>query len=83
MPRLYAAPAPGVELLQRQQVRLGQVVDVDVVADAGAVRRRVVGAEDLDVRPLPERHLEDERDQVRLRVVVLADACRRRRPRRR
>ena len=45
-------PLARLELLQRQQVGLGQVVHVDVVADAGAVGRRVVGAEDLDVRPL-------------------------------
>ena len=31
-------------------MRVGQVADVDVVADAGAVGRRVVGAEDLDMR---------------------------------
>ena len=71
------------DLLQREDVRGGQVIDVDVVADAGAVGRRVVGAEDLDVRALAERGLEDERDQVRFGVVVLADGAVRRRRRRR
>ncbi len=59
--------------VQGQQVRVGQVRDVDVVADAGAVRGRVVVAVDRDVLALPERGLEDQRDQVRLRVVPLAE----------
>src|SRR5262249_25160750 len=56
-----------------QQMRLGQVIDVYVIADAGAVRRRVVGAEDFDGRALAHRGLNHQRDQVRLGVVVLAD----------
>ena len=51
----------------------GQVVDVDVVADAGAVGRGVVGAEDVDRLALAERDLQDERDEVRFGVVVFAD----------
>src|SRR5260370_24116469 len=39
---------PRLQLLQSQQVRLGQVVDMDVIAHAGAVRRRVIAAEHLD-----------------------------------
>ena len=56
---------------QREQVRVGQVGDVDVVADAGPVGRRVVVAEDRR-RPAGLDGLEDGRDQVRLGVVVLA-----------
>ena len=40
--------APGHGLLQREQVRAAEVLDVDVVAHRGAVRGRVVGAEDRD-----------------------------------
>ena len=46
--------------VQRQQVGDGEVGDVDVVADAGAVRGWVVVAEDLDRRRAAragQRHL--------------------------
>ncbi len=68
---------PRLQLLQSQQVRLGQVVDMDVIAHAGAVRRRVIAAEHLDMRPQSHRGEDRERDQMRLGVVVLADraAC--------
>ena len=70
--RCRSAPAR-LDPLEGAEVGVGQVLDVDVVADAGAVGRRVVGAEDGDVLALAERDLEDERDQVRLGRVVLAD----------
>ena len=39
----------GLERVEREQVRLAEVLDVDVVADRGAVARRVVGPEDRHV----------------------------------
>ena len=63
-------------LLQREQVRAAEVLDVDVVAHRGAVGRRVVGAEDRDRLALAGRRLQHERDQVRLGIVVLARAAR-------
>ena len=61
------------EVLERQEVRFGQVDHVDVVANRGAVGRRVVGAEDLQLAPAPQGRLDGERNQVRLRVVIFAD----------
>ena len=53
----------------------GEVVDVDVVADAGAVGGGVVGAEDGDgVDVAPDGH-EDAGDKVGFGVVVFADAA--------
>ena len=49
-----------------------QIVDVDVIANAGAVGRGIVVAENRDVFALPERHLQHDRNQVRLGRVVLA-----------
>ena len=46
---------------------------MNVVADAGAVGRVVVGAEDHDALALPQRRLQTDRDQVRLRIMVLAE----------
>ena len=75
--------AARLDRLQGEEVGLRQVVDVDVVADARPVGRRVVGAEHLDGRAAAQRGLEDERDQVRLGVVVLAEVARTGWPRRR
>ena len=51
---------------------LGQVLDVDVVADRRAVAGRVVGAEDGDVVALAHGRAQDVGDEVGLGVVVLA-----------
>ena len=65
---VLAGPARG----QRPQMSVGQVGDVDVVADAGPVRGGVVVAEDL--HPLPGRRRgQHGGDQVGLRVVPLAE----------
>ena len=42
--------AAAAQVGERLQMRVGQVLDVDVVTDAGAVRGWVVGAEDRHVR---------------------------------
>ena len=59
--------------VQRQQVGAGQVLDVDVVAHAGAVDGGVVVAEQLQLVPLAGGDLQGDRDEVGLRVVPLAD----------
>ena len=66
--------SPGRRRGQRQQVRVGEVGDVHVVADAGAVRRRVVLAVDGDRLPLSGGDLQRDRDEVRLGGVPLAEA---------
>ena len=84
VPTLTTVDSPPVlEVVQRAHVRVGEVVDVDVVADRGAVGRGVVGAVDGEQRDLAERGLHRERHQVEGSGVVLADAGvgRRRRPR--
>jgi hypothetical protein len=48
---------------------------VHVVAQAGAVARRVVGAEERDVRPQPQRRVKDDGHEVGLGVVLLAVAA--------
>src|SRR5439155_9639344 len=68
--------AAAIQRAERKDVRVGQVDHVDVVADASAVGGRIVGPVNLDPRPPPEAGLEDERDEVALGVVVLAEALR-------
>src|SRR5918995_1534096 len=58
--------------LECQQMGAAEVFDVDVVAYGGSVARRVVVAKDLHGGAL-RRSLEDEGDQVRLRMVVLPE----------
>ena len=53
-------------------MRVGQVGDVDVVADAGAVGGGIVVAVDANGGASPERDVEDERNQVGFRVVGFA-----------
>ena len=56
-------------------MRAREIVDVDVVADAGAVRRPIVGAEDRQARALPDRVLARDLDQQRRVRRGLADAA--------
>ena len=56
---------------ERQNVRLREIDDVDVVANAGAVRRFVIGAVHLDVLLLPKRDFEHVRNQVSLAAMIL------------
>ena len=51
---------------EREHVCGREIKDVDVIANAGAVRRLVVGAVDFDVILLAEGDFEDVRDEVRL-----------------
>ena len=50
-----------------------QVVDVDVVADAGAVRGVVIRSEDFDVFLFPGEREQDVGDKVGFRFVVFTD----------
>ena len=65
-----AAPQIG----ERRRMRAREIADVDVVADAGAVRRRIVGAVDVDLGPLAERRFAGDLDQMRRRRRRLAGA---------
>lgn len=62
------------EIVEAEDVGLGEIGDMDVVADAGAVGGVVVGAEDGDGRSLTEGGLEDEGDEVGFGGVVFAEA---------
>ena len=71
------------EVVERLDVGVGEIVDVDVVADARAVGRGVVVAEHLHRRALAERGLHHQRDEVerlranprRCRLSALAPAA--------
>ena len=60
------------EFFERELMGLGQVVDVNIVADAGAVRSWIVVAEYRDLLPLAKGDLQHNRNQVRFGRVIFA-----------
>src|SRR5205085_8633956 len=62
--------------LQRQNMRAGEIQDVDVVADASAVRRIVIRAVNFHVRVFSERDLQHVRDEVSLNAMFFAEIFR-------
>ena len=76
VPTFSAVDAPpAAEVVERLDVGIGQIVDVDVVADARAVGRGIVVAEHLHRRALAQRCLHHQRDEVERLPPVLADAA--------
>ncbi|MPL60931.1 hypothetical protein SDC9_06496 [bioreactor metagenome] len=63
----------GLEPFQPEHMRVDQVRDVDIIADAGAVGGGIVRAEDGQRRAPPVDRVEHQRDQVRLGAVEFAD----------
>jgi hypothetical protein len=60
------------EQVERPKVGLGQIEDVDVVPDGGPVRGRIVRAVDEDGSAEAGRRAEDDRQEVRRALPVLA-----------
>src|SRR5438128_8657153 len=52
---------------------VGQIDDVDVIANAGAVRRVVISPENFDMLFLSQRDLEHVWNQMRFVAVILAE----------
>ena len=62
------------QVFHGSHMRFRQIADVDVVADTGAIRRRVIVAK--------QRHrlarldsTQQQRNQMRLRLVALSESC--------
>jgi hypothetical protein len=69
----YEAVAALLESAQRENVNVGKIADVNVVANASAVWSGIVGAIDRDFRPQPERCFAGSFDEVRRFARDLAD----------
>ena len=63
------------EMLDRARVRVGKVEDVDEIANAGAIPRIIVRAENLKMRPAAQRCIHRDRDGVRFRRVPFANSA--------
>src|SRR4051794_10095575 len=57
-------------------MRLGEIDDMDVIANTGSIRRVVVGPVNLNARFFTERHLKHSWNEMRLRSMVLAEVLR-------
>ena len=64
----------GVERFEGEEVGVGEVGDVDVIADAGAVGGGVVVAVDADRLAATQGDIQDERDEVGFGLVIFAAA---------
>src|SRR5215470_3645207 len=67
------ALSAGFEVLECAQMRLGEILDMYVVADRRAVRGRVIGTVDLDVGPPCESGLKHQRNEVSFGLVAFPD----------
>src|SRR5262249_60831273 len=63
----------GFEVLECAQMRLGEILDMYVVADRRAVRGRVIGTVDLDVEPPCESGLKHQRHDESFTLVAFHD----------
>jgi len=59
--------------LKPHNVSAGEIRHMDIVAQARAVRCRIVGSKDPDVVAQSRGRTQDERDQMSFRIVVLAE----------
>src|SRR5262249_10137098 len=57
---------------QSQNMRVGEIEDVNVIANTGSIRRVVVGSVNFDLRFFTKRHLQHSRNEMRLRSMVFA-----------
>src|SRR5436190_13530823 len=60
------------ESLEGQKVSTRQILHMNVVANASTVRRSIIGAKDRDRWSFSGSNLKNQRNQVRLRIVSLA-----------
>ena len=68
------SPVLGVQRLERQNVGVCQVSNVDVVSDAGSISSCIVCTEHFDKWPPATCCLQYQWNQVRLRVMHFPDA---------
>src|SRR6266481_2030903 len=61
-----------VDLLKSADVRIGNIEHMDVIADAGAVRRGIVSAEDIDMGQCTAGGIENPGNEMSFHAMMLA-----------
>lgn len=68
----HALP-PATKMFESAQMRFGEVLDMNVVANRRPIGGLVIGSIDLHLLAAPKRGLHNKRDEMRFRLVPLAD----------
>src|SRR4030095_9890128 len=58
--------------VERENMRMGQIDNMDVIANAGAIRRFVIGPENLNMFFLSQCNLEHVWNQMRFAAVIFS-----------
>ena len=65
------------QMFERADMRIRQIGDMNVVTNCRAVRRRIIAAKHRHVRLLTRGCLQNDGNQMRLRIVMLTATLRR------
>src|SRR5262249_6871178 len=61
------------QMIKRQHMRAGEIVDMNIVTHGCAIRRRIVCSKHRDIGSPTRSRIKDKRNEVGLRIVILAD----------
>src|SRR5262249_44289217 len=64
------------QMLQRQHMRAGEIVHMNIVTHGRAIRRRIVCSKHRDIGSPTRSRIKDKRNEMGLRIVILADLSR-------
>ena len=67
------ASATFIKVLQRKNMRLSEVGNMDIISHAGSVFCVIVISEYVYCLSFPVRHLQNQRDKMTLRAVIFSD----------
>src|SRR5690606_37067736 len=70
---VYSTFRSAAQTVHCKNMRIRQIADVNIVADACAVQRIIIITEYGYMRALAKRRFQNNRNQMRLRIVILAD----------
>ena len=63
-------PSASLNPGESSEVGIGQIDDMDIIANAGAIGRRVIVTKNSDRITLPQRNLHQKRNQMRFGLVI-------------
>jgi hypothetical protein len=61
------------QVLQAENMCINQIHNMNIIPDAGTVRRRIIGAVDADMLPFSRSCFENKGNEVGLGVMAFAD----------
>src|SRR6202030_611238 len=64
--------AAAIQRPERQNVRLREIKQMNIIADTGTVARWIVRSKNEDFFAFAHCHLENNRNQMKLRIVILS-----------